>query len=214
MESRATSVPAAETRDVRREPRDPRISGSIVAELRAQMLELGIWDRVRGQMAEHDPLGIRWVDDAATQSWVEIETYVSLIEAMGVVLGAQAMRELGRARVARSTRTGIFASIVRGWMRSFADRPFEVVRIVPHLWRAATRDAGQMTLVGSGEGFARFRLRNAPPALIRTSWHTLLEGMGLGLLDLAHATGEVQIGPALDEPGSADMLFFWKQRPA
>src|SRR5688572_15689675 len=131
MESRVTSVPAAET--VRPALRDPRISGRIVAELRAQLLDLGLWEQVRERLQARDPLGLRWIDEAMTQPWVDIETYVSVIEWMGESLGPDRLREIGRGRVARSQRGGLFASIVRGWLRSFSDKPDEILRIVPHL---------------------------------------------------------------------------------
>jgi hypothetical protein len=106
MESRATFGPAAEP------ARDPRISGRIVAELRAQMLDLGVWERVRAKMEMRDPLGLRWLDDAVSQPWVDLDTYVSVIECVGEALGAEELRELGRGRVARSTRVGLLAPYV------------------------------------------------------------------------------------------------------
>src|SRR5688572_22594251 len=87
---------------------DPCISGRVVAELRAHMLEIGVWPKVREALGGA-PLELRWLDAAAGEPWVELETHLALLDAAGAALGIEAVRAMGRARMKRSARAGLFA---------------------------------------------------------------------------------------------------------
>jgi hypothetical protein len=192
---------------------DPCISGRIVSELRALMIAEGVWPKVRDALAVRAPMALRWLDDAANEPWIEMETYLSMVDAAGEALGLDALRALGRKRMVESSQSGIFASIVRGWLRSFERDPAQVLRVVPHLWRAGVRRGGSLRVVSAGDGFLHARLVPGPAATLMArspAWRAVLEGFCTGLLDLCGASGEAVFLVSTEVPGAIDVRFRWR----
>jgi hypothetical protein len=193
---------------------EPSISGRIVTELRALMIAQGVWPKVRDTLAARNATALRWLDDAAREPWVDLDIHLALVDAAGEALGLQQVRELGRERMIQSSRAGIFAAIVRGWLRSFQGDPAQVLKVMPHLWRAGVRRGGSLRVLSSGEGRLDARLSPGPAATQlgkSAAWRALLEGFCVGLIDLCGATGEAAFEVSSETPGAVDLKLRWRR---
>lgn len=188
----------------------PRISGAIVASLRAILTEKEKWAEVHAALVARCAPCADSIDQVEWSSWQDLESYVELISALSEVVDDRELRALGRERILRDVKSGFFSTILRSWLRSFPQAPENLLRIGPYLWRAGFRDVGTLEVASEGEGFMRLRAAGVPDLLRdATAWHELLAGMFEGLLEVSNRAGTVQVGPAVDDDTALDFLCMW-----
>lgn len=193
-----------------------------MASARARLIEHGRWREVReatlrrgvdGQLLDAHFLA-QFLDgqllDGRIERWLPLEDAIALAEASAEALSFDRLRDFGSSWVVHEVDVGSPPTILRSWLRSFAKSRENMVRIAPHLWKAAFRAGGRMGTADQGPGFLRLRLENVPPALLVSSaCQTLLEGVGVGLLEMGELEGDVHFGPAPGRPGAMDVLVLW-----
>jgi hypothetical protein len=189
----------------------PAILGAVVVPLREALVERGLWRDVLGRAREDHALAdASALEQAVHSSWVPLDTYASMVDAVGDILGEDGVRDLGEGGLDGELEDGFYSTMLRSWVQSLSAEPEEVVRAGPHLWRAALRNAGTMQLAASGNGFTRLRIQMPPPQLLASrAWQVLLEGIGRALLDHLGLHGDVHCAPASGESRALDYLLMW-----
>lgn len=182
----------------------PAIAGPIVSSIRSILAGQGSWAEVKRTFALAHPGDADWLDEPTWSLWVDLDRHVGMLDAAGEVLGLEGVREVGRRRVTEELRTGIFASIVRSWVRSFAEHPSYLLRVAPYLWRAGFRDCGEMVLVDHQDHMLRYHVAGAPEQILESeAWGALIEGFAQGLFELAQVRGTIRMARA---EGRTDLL--------
>lgn len=189
---------------------EPLIASSLDSGLRRQLIESGTWDAVRAAATADDPIAVEWIDTPIVGEWVPIERHLRIMRALAEVVGDEGTREVGGERLRGTLHGGVLAPILRGWLRSYAGAPVQLLRVAPHAWSAVMRNAGRMHLVSSGEREVRFRVSDAPEAVVRcAAWHRFLEGYVRAFLEQGSYVGRTELVPAPDHD-AIDMHVSWR----
>lgn len=168
----------------------PCITSPSIVGFVALLRERGHWPAVREEVVRRDPFASRWIDRIADGTWCPLERGIGVIEAAEALLGPDSVRELGFSRFSRSMDTGVLAPMLRSWARSVGPDTTTLMRLTPHLWRAASQGLGEMRVLDVHDGHAHFTFTSEHPLFVtRTAWHRFLEGFTLGLLALRHGDG-------------------------
>lgn len=176
-------------------PKGALIAASVIAGLRHQLMERGIWESVRAALLERRPDALDWIEtelsvDPTKTDWVNAAHYGELMDAIHRVVGPERAFALGRERLHRTAQAGAFAPIVRSWARSFGESPEEFLRLTTHAWSSQTRNFGALVQLASRLGHTRYVLTDATPVIRdSTGWHQFLSGYGTGFLDLIRRDG-------------------------
>ncbi len=158
--------------------------------------ESGHWSAVRSEVLRRDPFASHWVDTVADGTWCPLDRGGLLVEAARTLLGDDAIREMGSRRFVRAMDTGVLAPMLRSWARSVAPDTTTLVKLTPHLWRAASQGLGEMKVLEVRPGHARLRFTSDHPVFLAcTAWHVFLEGFALGILALRRGE-EASVGHA------------------
>jgi hypothetical protein len=169
------------------------IAGRIVSSLRTLLRERGVWSEVERSLEETEPHAAAAMAAPDLPEWVEIESYLRMLDAAGRLLSEEQLRSLGRQRMERDAQSGFFGGVLRGWIRSIGSDPEDVVRVLPHLWRAGVRGLEDMYLVSEGERCAQFAVANLPPAVLACRpWHAVLAGIAEGVAALVEVPVSVE----------------------
>ncbi|MBX7191397.1 MAG: hypothetical protein K1X94_05040 [Sandaracinaceae bacterium] len=162
----------------------------------AVLKELGHWPAVRAEVLRRDPFASHWIDSVADGTWCPLDRGGLLVEAARGLLGDDAIRDLGSRRFARAMDTGVLAPMLRSWARSVAPDTTTLVKLTPHLWRAASQGLGEMKVLEVRPGQARLRFTSDHPTFLAChAWHIFLEGFALGLVALRRGEA-TPVGPA------------------
>ncbi len=163
------------------------IAGGVITSYRASLVERDIWEHVRARFAQRGTRAPEWLDGVTHHDWVDVEAFVSLLDAIGDVMGLDALRNLVRKRIADPAGSNFYAPILRSWARSFGTNPEAMLRGVVHVWRAALRNAGRVRLQPVRAGEVHLLIEGPLEAAYRTSpaLASELEGMAFSLLDSA-----------------------------
>jgi hypothetical protein len=172
----------------------PAIGASLSTGIRLILIEQGRWPAVRARLLERDPSASEWIDVAPTDRWLPVERHIAVLAALRDLVGDDVVREIGRARMRESMRGGILAPVLRGWVRSYARAPMQLMHVIPHAYRGVTRNLGTMTARETGPRQIEMRVPDAPEVMLEaTAWHRLLEGYSAGLLEVGEIEGEYTI---------------------
>jgi hypothetical protein len=190
--------------------RSPAIAGPIFSSVRTMLVDRGCWDEVLAAFIRRRPEDAAWIGGSTWSLWVDLDRHVAMVEAAAEVIGIEGVSDLGRNRVAAELHSGLFATIVRSWLRTFAGQPGHLLRVAPYLWRAGFRGCGKVTVEEAQESLLRYRVVGAPKALRESeAWRALLSGFAHGLFDLAQVQGDIHIGPMGDHPDDVEMVGRW-----
>jgi hypothetical protein len=164
------------------------IAGGVLTSYRASLVERDIWEHVRARFAQRGPRDAEWLDAVTHHDWVDVEAFVTLLDAIGETIGIDALRNLVRKRIADPAGSNFYAPILRSWARSFGTNPESMLRGVVHVWRAALRNAGRVRHHAVREGEVHLLIEGPLEQAYRTSpaLASELEGMAFSLLDSAH----------------------------
>ena len=185
------------------------IAASLVSAVRRQLIESGLWEAVREASIARDPIAAEWLDTPLTGDWVPFARHLHMMRALCDVVGESGAREVGRERLHLALRGGVLAPVLRGWMRSYAGAPAQLLRVAPHAWKAVFRHAGHMELVPSGEREVRFRVEDVPASILECEpWHRFLEGYGCGMLEAGSYAGAASVRRA-DASDALEIRFSW-----
>lgn len=191
----------------------PRVLAAVALGLKGALMESGVWEQVRVRMEREAPTLLKLFDTTDANGWVLLEAHVKVVDVATELIGVDAMRDLGRARILGMQLGALFPNMVRSWTRTFAEDPKQVVQVGPHLWRAGTDNCGTLSLISYVGHDAVFRFEHAP-LMMRSSagWRAMLEGVALGVLSLAGLDAEVHLLPP--EPGTdfADATVHWEKK--
>jgi hypothetical protein len=177
---------AAES-EVVRGARAGLISGGVISSYRAILVERDLWGHVRARFAlrgEHDE---GWLDAISARDWVEVESFVTLLDVIAETMGVDELRWLVRKRIVDPAGSNFYAAILRSWARSFGQSPENMLRGVVHVWRAALRNAGRVHHLPVREGEVHLLIEGPLERIYRQSpaLGAELEGMAFSLLDSA-----------------------------
>ncbi|HEX5655690.1 MAG TPA: hypothetical protein VFX59_00775, partial [Polyangiales bacterium] len=70
------------------------IAGGVLTSYRASLVERDIWDHVRARFAQRGPREAEWLDAVTHHDWVDVEAYVTLLDAIADTMGLDALRNL------------------------------------------------------------------------------------------------------------------------
>lgn len=188
-------------------PSEPSILGALVTPMRAKLREDGTWEQILRLVREDDAAKAAQLEPIDT--WVPARAWVAFLDRWMAEVGRERVRLTGREMLLHELSVGRFASLQRSWIRAFGKSSGHLARLTPHLWRAAMRKNGTIRMLERGEGFVRLRLEDAPLVAGSRAWQAVLEGSGVGLFDHVGIEADVQLAPALLQPGSVDGLFSW-----
>lgn len=189
--------------------REPQIATSLVNGVRRTLIEDGRWERIEEDVLARAPELADWLAAAERAEWVSLERYLLFMDTLLGVLGVEALATLGATRLKEDVDVGALARMLRAWLREFRSDAGALLRVAPHAWQAATRNAGRMVVVDSTPGHMSFRVESPPPAVIeRRGWHVFLEGFGGELLRQSGRQGSFSIGP---EAGSLSLAATWSE---
>jgi hypothetical protein len=170
----------------------------------------GQWPAVLEAYCQRRPEDGDWLEHPPWCAWVDLDRHVGLVDAAAEVMGLDAVRALGQERLADELHSGLLATVVRSWLRTFAGTPNQLLRVAPYLWRAGFRGCGDMILEDTQDTVLRFRVAQAPPQLRASmAWQTLLIGFGEGFLSLAQVQGEIRLFDLDDAPGDMGVSVSW-----
>lgn len=177
--------------------------------LKAALMASGVWEDVRARVEQDAPDDLADFNIADVSGWVPLSSHVRVVNAATDVLGIDGMRALGRARILSVTMGGVFPNMVRSWLRAFVE-PHQLVQIGPHIWRASTEDCGTLSLISLEGTSARFRFDHIP-LLMRESggWRAMMEGIALGVLELAGIKATIELTPPREQDDFADAWVSW-----
>ncbi|MFW6049672.1 MAG: hypothetical protein ACODAU_00780 [Myxococcota bacterium] len=189
----------------------PVVAGPVASSVRSMLAEHPAWREVRSAYGRCRPQDVGWLDEPIWSLWVDADRHVALLDSAAEAMGLEGLRDLGRRRLAAELKSGIFASIVRSWLRSFAEHPGYLLRVAPYLWRAGFRDCGEVTLAEAQDHMLRYRLSGAP-ANLRDSeaWRALVEGFVQGLYELAGVQGELHFESEANASGVVEIVARWQ----
>jgi hypothetical protein len=168
----------------------PAITSHSVRGFVTLLREAGQWQAVRAEAIARDPFASHWIDRTGDGTWCPIDRGHVLAEATRAIVGDRAIRELGLTRFSRAMDTGVLAPMLRSWARTVAPDTTTLVKLVPHLWRAASQGLGDLKVHEVRPGFASIYFTSAHPTFLAMhAWHIFLEGFALGLLALRRGEG-------------------------
>jgi hypothetical protein len=164
------------------------IAGGVISSYRACLVERDIWEHVCAGFEQRSGRDAEWLDGVSHHDWVDVESFVGLLDTIGETIGLDALRTLVRKRIADPGGSNFFAPILRSWGRSFCTSPELMLRGVVHVFRAALRHAGKVRHMASGDGEVQLVIEGPLEHAYRGSpaLGTELEGLALSLLDAAH----------------------------
>jgi hypothetical protein len=178
-------------------PPGPKIASSLVNALRRQLLESGAWAAIEADIRQGAPELVPWLSAAERDEWVPLDGHLRMMDILEERVGDGALASLGHQRLREATEQGPLAPLLRSWVREYGSDPVAFMRVLPHAWHAATRDAGRMVMIDAKPGRVAYRIEGAPASLLRTrSWHTLLAGFGAELLSMTKRQGSFSIVPS------------------
>ncbi len=166
----------------------PLVARGLLDTYRASMVERDLWEHVLAALAPRSDGELDWLQAPASLEWVELERFVTLVDAIGEMLGAEELRSLVRRRIVDPAGSSFYAPMLRSWARSFGASAGHMLRGAVHVWRAAFRNAGTLRAVDVRPGEVHLVLDEGPLALEYCRSSALsasLEGLALGVLDLA-----------------------------
>lgn len=174
------------------------------------LAEEGSWPAIREAFAQRYPHDSGWLDERMWSTWIDLDRHVALLDAAAEVMGLDGVRHIGRRRLTEELRAGLFARIVRSWLRSFAEHPSYLLRVAPYLWRAGFRDCGDMLLQKADARSLDYCLQGAPPHLLQSdAWRALLEGFAQGMFELARVEGDIAFDSPEGEPEVVYITCRW-----
>lgn len=145
------------------------------------------------------------------ESWVPLGICIDLSERYGAHLGLHALRAAGRRTLQAERRVGLLAPILRSWIRAFNVRPELLLRVGPHLWRAAVRNGGRVELRDQTRASVAFRVHDVPRALRDSiAIRTIIEGIGEGLFDVAGIDGRCFTTCPAEASSALDFVATWR----
>ena len=175
--------------------REPQIAASLVNGIRRTLIEDGRWERIEGDVLARAPALADWLAFAERAEWVSLDGHLTFLNALLGVLGRESLAALAR--------------MLRAWLREFRSDASALLRVAPHAWQAATRNAGRMVVVDSTPGHMSFRVESPPAAVLdRRGWHVFLEGFGSELLRQSGRQGSFSIAP---DGGSLSLVATWSE---
>lgn len=179
----------------------PAITSHSVRGFITLLRETGQWQAVRAEAVARDPFAVHWIDRVGDGTWCPIDRGHVLASATLAIVGERAIREMGFARFSRAMDTGVLAPMLRSWARTVAPDTTTLVKLMPHLWRAASQGLGDLKVHEVTAGSATIHFTSVHPTFLSMhAWHVFLEGFALGLLALRR--GE---GARLDDADTAEM---------
>lgn len=179
--------------------------------LKAALMASGVWETVRARVEETAPEDLDEFNVTDVSGWVPLSSHVRVVNTATGVLGIDGMRALGRARILSVTMGGVFPNMVRSWLRAFVE-PHQLVQIGPHIWRASTEDCGTLSMVSLEGTTARFRFDRIPQMMRESAgWRAMMEGIALGVLELAGMKATVELTPPRDEDDFAAAWVSWAE---
>jgi hypothetical protein len=179
----------------------PLVAAGLVATYRASMVERDLWDHVLVWLRQHGETEfLQTLDTLHPNEWVELERFVSLIDAIGATIGVNELRSMVRKRIVDPSGSSFYAPMLRSWARSFGASAGHMLRGAVHVWRAALRNAGGLRAVDVLPGEVHLVIEGPAAAAYRGSQalSATLEGLALGVLDLAQPRPvfvEVELSP-------------------
>ncbi|MFW5925842.1 MAG: hypothetical protein ACOCV4_06725 [Myxococcota bacterium] len=181
-----------------------------MSSIRSMLAEEGSWPAIREAFAQRYPHDSGWLDERMWSTWIDLDRHVALLDAAAEVMGLDGVRHIGRRRLTEELRAGLFARIVRSWLRSFAEHPSYLLRVAPYLWRAGFRDCGDMLLQKADARSLDYCLQGAPPHLLQSdAWRALLEGFAQGMFELARVEGDIAFDSPEGEPEVVYITCRW-----
>lgn len=189
--------------------REPQIAASLVNGIRRTLIEDGRWERIEGDVLARAPALADWLAFAERAEWVSLDGHLTFLDALLGVLGRESLAALGATRLKEDVDIGALARMLRAWLREFRSDASALLRVAPHAWQAATRNAGRMVVVDSTPGHMSFRVESPPAAVLdRRGWHVFLEGFGSELLRQSGRQGSFSIAP---DGGSLSLVATWSE---
>lgn len=168
----------------------PAITGHSIRGFVKLLRETGCWPAVRAEALSRDPFASHWIDRVGDTTWCPIDRGHILAEATRTIVGDRAIREMGFTRFSRAMDTGVLAPMLRSWARTVAPDTATMVKLAPHLWRAASQGLGELKVEEVSPRSARIRFTSEHPTFLAMhAWHVFLEGFALGLLALRRGEG-------------------------
>lgn len=147
--------------------------------------------------------------------WLALPECVELAERYGAWVGIDVLRHVGRRTLQFERRAGLLAPILRSWIRAFQVRPELLLRVGPHLWRAAVRNGGRVELQEQGRTSLVFRVHDTPAALRNSlALRAIVEGIGEGLFDVAEVEGRCITSCPPDVNDALDLAATWSPTEA
>ncbi len=193
--------------------RQPRLLAAVSVGLKGALMESFAWDEVRTRLERESPDQLALFNDAEAVGWVPLQTHVSVVDVATDLLGEDAMRNLGRGRILGMQLGALFPNMIRSWIRSFAEDPTQMVQLGPHIWKAGTEECGVLRLVSQQGNYAHFRFDNIPQAMRSSQgWRAMMEGVALGVLELAGLEAEVNLMAPQDDADYADATVKWRKK--
>lgn len=163
----------------------PRVVASFPLGIRATLLDRGDWAAVHALLEQRDLDAMLRLEELRRTDWLPLSAHLSLIEAVGGVLGLDGIRELGFIRTQANTMGGLYPNLLRSWVRSFRDDPGNLFRIGPQIWQSAFREAGDFIIDDLRPHHAHARIIDCAPLATSPAWLHLVEGVAAGILHLA-----------------------------
>lgn len=189
--------------------REPQIAASLVNGVRRTLIEDGRWERIEADVLARAPELAGWLTTAERAEWVSLERYLLFMDTLLGVLGKEALAALGATRLKEDVDVGALARMLRAWLREFRSDASALLRVAPHAWQAATRNAGRMVVVDSTPGHMSFRVESPPAAVLEgRGWHLFLEGFGGELLHQSGRQGSFSIRP---DAGALSLSATWSE---
>jgi hypothetical protein len=163
----------------------PRVVASFPLGLRATLLDRGDWTAVRDTLERRDLDAALRLEGLGGADWLPLPAHLALLEAIAAVLGLDGIRELGFVRTQQNTMGGLFPTLLRSWVRSFRNEPASLLRIGPHIWQTAFREAGEVVIDDVRPAHGSLRIVRCPQLATSVAWQQITEGVSAGILHLA-----------------------------
>lgn len=178
--------------------------------LQVALIERGLWADVRARLARVDPDAMREIERADGSEWMSVLVHLALLDVVASCIGLDAVRDLACERVRGMQLASFYPTIVGSWTRTFREGA-QIVQLFPHLWKATSRNAGELVVRELSDQHAIFRFGNCDRALcLSAPWRATLEGFGLGLLARVELKG-IATTTLIDGGDAVDFELSWSR---